>query len=65
MHRLVEVGAWDVQGPPRLAQPAPGESDLRSGSNFVSLCKEHSGGHCETKREPDTNLLRNVCHPLR
>ena len=38
--------------------------NLRSGSIFVSLLKLHSGGHDETKREPDTNLLRNVCRPL-
>ena len=38
--------------------------NLRSGSIFVSLWKLHSGGHGETKREPDTNLLRNVCRPL-
>ena len=38
--------------------------NLRSGSIFVSLLKLHSGGQGETKREPDTNLLRNVCRPL-
>ena len=38
--------------------------NLRSGSIFVSLWKLHSGGQGETKREPDTNLLRNVCRPL-
>ena len=30
----------------------PWENNLRSGSIFVSLCKQHSGGHGETKREP-------------
>ena len=39
-------------------------SNLRSGSIFVSLWTLHSRGHGETKREPDTNLLRNVCRPL-
>ena len=34
--------------------------NLRSGSIFVSLCKYHSGGHGETKREPDTNLWRGI-----
>ena len=38
--------------------------NLRSGSIFISLWKLYSGGQGETKREPDTNLLRNVCHPL-
>ena len=38
--------------------------NLRSDSIFVSLWKLHSGGQGETKREPDTNLLRNVCRPL-
>ena len=37
---------------------------LRSGFIFVSLWKWHSSGQGETKREPDTNLLRSVCHPL-
>ena len=37
---------------------------LRSGSMFVSLWKLHSDGQGETKREPDTNLLRNVFRPL-
>ena len=35
--------------------------NLRSGSVFVSLCKKHSGEQGETKRQPDTNLIRNVC----
>ena len=30
--------------------------NLRSGSIFVLLCKKHSGGQGETKREPDTSL---------
>ena len=38
--------------------------NLRSGSIFVSLLKLHSGWQGETKRHPDTNLLRNVCRPL-
>ena len=38
--------------------------NLRSGSIFVSLWKLHFGGQGETKRKPDTNLLRNVCRPL-
>ena len=38
--------------------------NLRSGSIFVSLWKLHFGGQSETKRDPDTNLLRNVCRPL-
>ena len=42
----------------------PGLYNLRSGSIFVSLWKLHFGGQDETKREPDTNLLRNVCRPL-
>jgi len=37
--------------------------NLRSGSIFVLLWKLHSGGHGEMKREPDTNLLQNVCRP--
>ena len=32
------------------------DTNLRSGSIFVSLWKLHSGGQGETKREPDTNL---------
>ena len=36
------------------------QSNLRSGSIFVSLWKLHG----ETKRVPDTNLLRNVCRLL-
>ena len=39
-------------------------SNLRSGSIFVSLWKLNSGGQGERKREPDTNLLRNICRPL-
>ena len=35
--------------------------NLRSGSVFVSLCKKHSGEQGETKRQRDTNLIRNVC----
>ena len=38
--------------------------NLRSSSIFVSLCHSLSLWHGETKREPDTNLLRNVCRPL-
>ena len=42
----------------------PWVCNLRSGSIFVSLWKLHSSGQGETKREPDTNLLGNVCRPL-
>ena len=38
--------------------------NLRSGSVFSSVRKfkkKHYDGQGETKREPDTNLLRNVC----
>ena len=41
--------------------------NLRSGSVFSSVRKfkkKHYDGQGETKREPDTNLLRNVCWPL-
>ena len=44
--------------------PESSSFNLRSGSIFVSLWKLHSGGQRETKRELDTNLLRNVCRPL-
>ena len=47
-----------------FAQKGLCSNNLRSGSIFVSLWKLHSGGQGETKREPDTNLLRNVCRPL-
>ena len=39
-------------------------TNLRSVSIFVVLCKIHSSGQGETKREPGTDLLRNVFHPL-
>ena len=38
--------------------------NLISGSILVSLWKLHSGRQGKTKREPDTNLLRNICRPL-
>ena len=46
-------------------EPITGRTNLGSGSIFVSLWNLiHSGGQGETKREPDTNLLRNVCRPV-
>ena len=56
------LGKYRVSMP--RGRPWSFSSNLRSGSIFVSLWKLHCDGQGETKREPDTNLLPNVCRPI-
>ena len=51
MRRLVEVGAWDVQGLPPLAQPAPRQS-------YAAM----SGSPRPPAMSPHTNGTRHLSH---